>query len=587
MNPIQKITIAVLLSWVGGSIAATLSIVPNQSLVAIGETASFDVTISGLGDRSAPSLGSFDLDLRSDNASVLPLGNASVSFGDDLRLSGSSLRGNEASGDALLRVYEASFVSTAALNGSQPDEFRLTTIQYQAGQLGEATVDFSHVLLGGADGVRIDNIVLQPGSVEVSIVSQASGASSDGVAVGDAMTNACVALADMPSSTLTEGQRGLLNTCRSLVELSPEQAAALVNESAPLIQKPKTRYSLELSHAQFANVLTRLRHLRGGGGGSGVAGLQLKIDGRWVDSNELNQLLGAALGGAAGDGEDGIADTGRLGVYLNAGLGQGERKNSALEKGFDFDTQALTLGADYRLKDQLIVGAALGYGHTKADFEQSRDDTEVDGWSAMLYGTYYPSESLYIDGIASAGIDNFDINRFDPYSGRIAKGDTDGHQYGLSLGGGYDFQQGRISFGPLARLTYAHVSVDGYRESAVDGNEYIYEDQDADSLSSLFGGQISYVISTAYGVFIPQLMVDWTHEFKNDGKLVNSRLANDPTSTSIALKTDQPDRDYFNLGLGVSAQFAHGVSGYLFYDKLLGHEYVDSDSLQLGMRMEF
>ncbi len=68
---------------------------------------------------------------------------------------------------------------------------------------------------------------------------------------------------------------------------------------------------------------------------------------------------------------------------------------------------------------------------------------------------------------------------------------------------------------------------------------------------------------------------------------MNGHFLGDSTQTSFDLFTDEVDTDYFNLRVGVSAQFAKGTSAYIDYRKLLGYSDLDIDAFSAGVRMDF
>jgi outer membrane autotransporter protein len=112
-------------------------------------------------------------------------------------------------------------------------------------------------------------------------------------------------------------------------------------------------------------------------------------------------------------------------------------------------------------------------------------------------------------------------------------------------------------------------------------------DQDVESLTTRLGLDLSYAMSQPWGVLVPQLTIDWVHEFGLDGDPVVGYFVEDPTREPFRLEVDDPDRDYFNLGVGAVAQLPHGMSGYVFYRKLLGYDVLSMDSVSLGLRLEF
>ena len=52
-------------------------------------------------------------------------------------------------------------------------------------------------------------------------------------------------------------------------------------------------------------------------------------------------------------------------------------------------------------------------------------------------------------------------------------------------------------------------------------------------------------------------------------------------------ETDPPDRDYFNLGVGVSMVLANGFQPFLNFRQLVGYEDRSSFAVTLGLRVPF
>jgi outer membrane autotransporter protein len=112
-------------------------------------------------------------------------------------------------------------------------------------------------------------------------------------------------------------------------------------------------------------------------------------------------------------------------------------------------------------------------------------------------------------------------------------------------------------------------------------------EQEVKSLTLTLGGQVSYAISQTWGVLLPYASFDWVHEFDDDARNVTGKFINDPGLDLFALATDDPDRDYFTLGFGISAQLAQGRAAFLQYRTTLGLDDISSDSISAGIRLEF
>ena len=107
---------------------------------------------------------------------------------------------------------------------------------------------------------------------------------------------------------------------------------------------------------------------------------------RWTISKDL-QIVPAQFE------EDGFLS--RLGIFATGNVTFGDKNSTGEIGGFDFDTEGLTIGADYRLTDNLVLGAAAGYSHFNADFDESDNSPggqELDSDAAQfsLFGSFYP-----------------------------------------------------------------------------------------------------------------------------------------------------------------------------------------------------
>jgi len=375
----------------------------------------------------------------------------------------------------------------------------------------------------------------------------------------------------------------------SLAQVTSDQASAPVNASQTSIQ------------VQGRNVASRLTALRMGATGFSASRLSVNLNGESLPTSALaSELWGkllAANGGAAGS--DQSLDFGRLGVFINGSISLGDKDRTDNVAGFDFTTKGITIGADYRFTDRFVAGLAAGYVKTDTDLDNRGGDLDTDGYSLSLYGTFYRDEGMYLDGILTYGNNDYDQRRRIVYDiggvsvNQTAKSSFDGNQWSAALGGGYSVNRGALSFGPTLRLEYVKADVDGYRERMsapeADGGGWATRigDQEAKSFTSQLGGEVSYAMSQSWGVLVPQAHFEWVHEFENDREKVTGFFIQDPSQTSFALNTDRPDSNYFNLRLGVSAQFAKGRSGYFYYRKLLGYDNIDVDAFSAGLRFEF
>ena len=412
-----------------------------------------------------------------------------------------------------------------------------------------------------------------------------------------ALDNACSAISAIPSQLRTPGQQQLLDTCNRLISGQAGPLNSALRELAPTEVAAQGKFATAIANTNLSNVETRILALRGATAGVNLSGLNLNYGDQSLSGSLFNSLFPGGRGGSASADEG--SRFGNWGVFLNGTVSFGDSDTTTRESGFSFDTAGLTTGADYRFSDQFVLGGAFTYASQSSDFDASAGKLDVTGYHFNVYGLYnnhelYYNDAFYIDAIASFGWNDYETNRRITLGSftESADGDTSGDEYAFSLGVRYKVDQGSFTFGPYGRASYIRADIDGYQERAADGATssgvlLAIDKQKVDSLTTALGAEASYSFDTPYGVFSPHLRFDWTHQFLDDGRFITSRFLNDPTLTSFAVPTDDPDRNYFNLGIGAKAAFARRISGFFYYQAPLGLEGFSQHAFAAGVRMEF
>lgn len=375
-------------------------------------------------------------------------------------------------------------------------------------------------------------------------------------------------------------------------------AAAVQTVATEELSTTKTT-GVELSNQQVSTGIARLQTVR--------SGIQFGVSSNLFQSFDLfaateasdNDTFWGTGGGAAGD-----TYIGKWGGFLNVNAGFGERDDSDYEDAFEYDNWGITSGVDYRLNDNFVIGALVSYQNIDSDFDATAEvpggGLKADSWGLGLYETYYAG-NFYIDGLVNYAHADYDLTRkillpvgTNPGSSsavvttdRTASGDTDSNNWTLSIGGGLDLANGSLTYGPYTQVTYRVNEVDGYAESGASGLNLTVDGQDWESLTTVIGGRIGYTTSPFWGVLMPQANFGWVHEFMDDSAEITAFYTHDPRSNPLVTLTDDPDRNYFELGAGVSAVMRGGLQGFFSYQTLLSHEFITDHSFTIGVRGEF
>jgi outer membrane lipase/esterase len=402
----------------------------------------------------------------------------------------------------------------------------------------------------------------------------------------------------------------LFQTCRAMVQTATNGENSLGitdDELANGLQHVATeefaasgQLGTEVGSNRINIGINRLIEVRRGAKGFNIAGLSPGSNILLAANSKQSDAYTGERGGAAGDSE--VWD--KLGVFITGNYSTGDRDRTSRTDSFDFDAYGTTLGMDYRFTENIILGAALSYNDLNSDFDKRSTvpggGVDADGWGGFVYGTYY-QDRFYIDGLAGYAKSDYDVKRKISISNNNAlvfggedikanvKGSPDSNDYTASIGGGYHFSQGAMSYGPYGRLTYLKVEVDDYKESGAGkyGLNLDVDGQDWKSVTSVLGGQISYASSQSFGVVMPQGRLAWVHEYEDDSTKMKATYIDDPSKNTLLAITDDPDSDYFELGIGVSTVFENGVQAFFNYDTILGMDDFTIHMFSLGGRWEF
>ncbi|MES9931165.1 MAG: autotransporter domain-containing protein [Candidatus Thiodiazotropha sp. 6PDIVS] len=379
---------------------------------------------------------------------------------------------------------------------------------------------------------------------------------------------------------------GDANTGSALRQVTPESATKA------------NRSSRQGGEAQIRNLGSRIAALRAGARGLSFRGLDLLIDDKNLSIDTIAQAY-KGRHGAGASGDNPLMES-RLGVFITGDISTGSKDETDLEAGLDFDTYGITMGVDYRITNNFILGGAVGYVDTNTELEDDVAEIDTQGYSLNLYGTYYAEQNYFVDFSLGYGANNFDQSRSIIYQldgladvNQNLSADYDGDMVSFFIGSGYDFNRAGWTFGPRADLEYIKSDVDGFTEETsdptADGGGWATRIDDTDQtwLTLKLGGRVSYTQGTDWGVLIPYARLDWLHEFEDDSQVISAHFVGDPNGQAIQIETDDPDRDYLRLRIGTSAQFKNGMVGLIDYGTILAHSDWTSHTISVGFRTEF
>ena len=322
--------------------------------------------------------------------------------------------------------------------------------------------------------------------------------------------------------------------------------------------------------------------------------------------NNLGQLP-AQTGNAGERSSSSLDETlyrdgeGRLGWFFFAGFGNTERSASAFDAGFEGDVGRIGLGVDWRLSERTLLGAVLSQLDTdrRFDGDSGRSDSRVRALTGFLD---WQSEGRMGGQIyAGWGDLDLDLRRQVRYAlilnagtpeetstsvDAIASARPGGSQGMAGASVQWDFSGGAFGRGLRLGTDYSRTRIDAFSETGGAGLALRRDRSTRTSHTLNLGFDLSYTASTASGVVVPYLRLDWINEMKDDDRDVAVSFDGDASATAIRFQRDRGERSYGQVALGLSAVFAGGVSGFVEVDHMFANSQLDHYMFTIGLRIE-
>ncbi|MDP2835024.1 MAG: autotransporter domain-containing protein [Pseudomonadota bacterium] len=336
-----------------------------------------------------------------------------------------------------------------------------------------------------------------------------------------------------------------------------------------------------ISNYQLSAIGHRIHALRQSASlpGIQVAGLDFIQNGYAMNEADRRDL-GMPLGGGASADASGVIADNRLSGFISGRVEVGDFDQSAGITAFDYKVHGLTAGADYRLKDDVVVGASLSYHRTDSNLANNAGGVDIDNYGLALYASKMLPSDYYVDGTLTYTFG--DMKTLRNVTGGQAKGSTNSGELALHVNAGRDFKMNDLTFGPFVGARYSETTVDAYNETGTLAVNVARQRVDGWTLEA--GGRVSKDLSMNWGKLTLGGNLTLVHALDSNARTVSTSLASGTTLTSTVPGTD---RTYFRLGLDAKGEVKKNTQVFARYDTLLDHAQSTAHSLQVGVRMAF
>ncbi|NYI20205.1 outer membrane autotransporter protein [Xanthomonas arboricola] len=276
-----------------------------------------------------------------------------------------------------------------------------------------------------------------------------------------------------------------------------------------------------------------------------------------------NDFRDAPAAAAAGSSE-GVQGQGDLGLWIGGAIRSGSLNRQTNSNGVDFQTDGLSVGADYRVAQSLAIGAGLGWGRDDSDVGTRGSRSKGTAYTMALYASFHPGKAFFFDTLVGYQMLSYDLRRFVTDDSSLAEGNRDGKQWIASLSTGADLQRGDVQITPYARVDVARATLDGYAEDGVAPFALRYADMDVATTTGNLGLRLEWRREVRWGRLTPQLRVEYQRDFQGRG---DATLSYADLNGGPFYRTAQSafDRNRLMVGIGAALLTEQGLSTRLEY----------------------
>lgn len=265
--------------------------------------------------------------------------------------------------------------------------------------------------------------------------------------------------------------------------------------------------------------------------------------------NVIGSRLGSSQGMASGDGTSGT------GLWVQGMVGTTDMDDTSTARGYNADTTGFALGLEAKPSEATKVG--MGFAYTNTDVDGFLRSTDVDSYTAFLYGEYKPS-NWFVNGIVSYAWANYDEQKSVLGQNIGAKYDAD--TLGLQVMGGLDLDASGFTMTPEVGLRYYHIGTDAY----TDGMGTAVSDSDEDVLTGVIGARLGKTFEVSPSMsFEPQVRLAMTYDIVDADNSSFVTLAN---GSSYSVEGETLDRFGIEAGVGVKAEMGDNFELSLSYE---------------------
>jgi len=213
-------------------------------------------------------------------------------------------------------------------------------------------------------------------------------------------------------------------------------------------------------------------------------------------------------GKAAGNGN------GKVGLWFSGSYTHVD--SNKVNSHFDGDLTSGVVGIDYKVKDNLITGVALGYEESDLTTTFNTGTEDSSGWTVAPYALFQVNKTFSVDATVGYSNLNYDVKRTEPRDANSITGTTDADRWFAAANVNGNWVKNKFLIGGSAGVLSVSEDKDAFTEVGSGGQAVAAKSTNLGRVH--LGGDLGYNM----GKLVPYVSADFRHDYNTDSTDSNS-----------------------------------------------------------------
>ncbi|MGH8051695.1 MAG: autotransporter outer membrane beta-barrel domain-containing protein [Arenimonas sp.] len=297
-----------------------------------------------------------------------------------------------------------------------------------------------------------------------------------------------------------------------------------------------------------------------------------------------------------------LAEGNRWALFGSFSHSNSDRSDTDFERGYDDTGNSYLLGIDYRFNNHWTGLIAMQRESRDIGFNRLSGsmDTDTDILSAVI--AYNADNGFSANLGLNTGRSESTLRREISYTLTLNAGqpnestvtinsrglsESESTMRGADLNLGWEQSRDEWTFRYNGGLSLLKTEVGRIAENNDVGLDFLVFDQEVSSLQAMLGFEVARTVSSKAGVFQPYFRAIWRHEFQDDPRRIFNVFRGGDQIFRLSYVTGEPDRNFGDIGIGITGIFPHGWQAYAGWQRSVGHSQLSENRFDLGWRREF